>query len=141
MRPENWRKRFKMDELKNFLNELQETAKWIGNRIADIKSYLDDPKSLAELNELANAPAPGYQIHHLVEQTSALQDGYTRSEIDSPNNLVRIPTLKHYEINSWYQTPNANFDGQTPREYLNDKAWYVRRDFGLGALQKFGVLE
>jgi hypothetical protein len=124
-----------------FLNQLQESAKWIGNRIAEIKSYLDAPRSLAELNDLANEPAPGYQIHHIVEQTPALQDGYSRSEIDSPNNLVRVPTLKHYEINAWYQTPNERFGGETPRQYLRDKAWYVRRDVGLDALEEFGVLE
>jgi len=125
----------------DFLNELQETAKWIGDRLAEIRSYLDEPKSLAELNELASEPAPGYQVHHIVEQTSALQDGYSRAEIDSPNNLARVPTLKHYEINAWYQKPNDQFGGQTPREYLSDKAWYVRRDVGLDALQRFGVLE
>ena len=124
-----------------FLNELQDKAKWIGDRLAEIKSYLDEPKSLADLNDLANEPAPGYQVHHIVEQTPALQDGYSRSVIDSPNNLVRIPTLKHYEINAWYQTPNADFGDRTPREYLSDKAWYERREVGLKALQDVGVLE
>lgn len=104
-------------------------------------SYLDGPKPLQELNRLADEPAAGYQVHHIVEQSAAEKAGYTRSEIDSPTNLVRIPTLKHQEINGWYARANEGLGGISPRDYLSDKPWYVRQNVGLDALREFGVLE
>jgi hypothetical protein len=59
---------------------------------------------------MASMPAPGYDIHHIVEQTE--QDGLPREVIDDPNNLTLVPRLKHQEINAWYQTRirnSANF--------------------------------
>jgi hypothetical protein len=61
--------------------------------------------------------------------------------INGPDNLVRIPTLKHWEITGWYMTKNENFGGLSPREYLRDKDWAERRRVGLFALIDKGVLE
>lgn len=76
-----------------------------------------------------------------MEQTPAERDGFTRDVIDSPQNLVRIPTMKHWEINAWYQTPNSEFGGVTPRQYLSGRNWEVRQAVGLKALAKMGVLK
>lgn len=124
-----------------FLREALDRAMWLRERTAEIMSYLDFPKPLQELMRLVDEPAPGYQIHHIVEQAAAAQAGYTRTEIDSPTNLVRIPTMKHQEINGWYATPNSDYGDLSPRKYLADKPWYVRRDIGLSVLRDFGVLE
>jgi hypothetical protein len=93
-----------------FLKELLERADWLRERAAQIMSYIDGPKPLEELTRLANEPAPGYQIHHIVEQTSAAQDGYTLAQIESPSNLVRVPTLKHYELNAMYSEQSPEFN-------------------------------
>jgi hypothetical protein len=60
-----------------------------------IWSYFDSPRSLEELQSNVGDPAPGYDIHHIVEQTSAEQDGFPRSQIDAPENLARVPRLRH----------------------------------------------
>jgi hypothetical protein len=86
-------------------------------------------------------PKAGYDIYHIVEQTSAAQDGYPRHMIDAPENLVRIPRLKHREINGWYQTRNENYGLMTPREYLRGRSWDERVDIGLKALIRHGVLK
>ena len=88
-----------------------------------------------------STPAPGYDIHHIVEQTQAANDGFPKEVINSPQNLVRIPRLRHQEINAWYQTGNKDFGGLSPRQYLSGRNWAVRRAVGLEALRKFGVLE
>jgi hypothetical protein len=49
--------------------------------------------------------------------------------------------MKHWDINSWYQTPNPAYENQTPRDYLQGRNWDVRRSVGLDALKKFGVLK
>ncbi|KQZ01671.1 hypothetical protein ASD45_13010 [Pseudolabrys sp. Root1462] len=116
-------------------------AKWIQVYSADVTAYNDPPKSLEELQQAASTPAPGYDIHHIVEQTQAEQDGFPREVIDDPNNLVRVPRLKHQEINAWYQTKNDDYGGLSPREYLQGRNWAVRRAVGLEALKRSKVLE
>jgi hypothetical protein len=114
---------------------------WLQTYSAEIESHNDPPKSLEELQRAASTRAPGYDIHHIVERTQAEKDGFTRRIIDSPDNLVRIPRLKHQDINGWYQTKNPDFGGLSPRDYLKGRSWAVRRAVGLEALKKFGVLK
>jgi hypothetical protein len=48
--------------------------------------------------------------------------------------------MKHWEINAWYQTKNAEFGGETPRQYVSGRNWDVQRAVGLQALRIHGVL-
>jgi hypothetical protein len=121
--------------------ELAKLGAWFIAYAPQIISYYDPPKLLEELQQAVSTRAPGYDIHHIVEQSSAEEDGFTRDVIDSPNNLVRIPRIKHWEINAWYQTANRDFGGLTPREYLSGRNWEIRRSVGLEALTKAGVLK
>ena len=105
-----------------------------------ISAYFEGPKSLDELQRAVRNPQPGYEIHHIVEQTPARISELPSQLIDGPDNLVRIPTLKHWELNRWYETPNESTGGITPREYLKDKDWEERRKIGLEGLQEIGVL-
>jgi hypothetical protein len=112
--------------------------------VAEIESYRDPPKTLEELQDaVGDLPKPGYRRHHIVEQTPAENDGFPRSEIDNPRNLVAVPTQKHQEISDWYSTKirDDRFRGRTPREYLRGQDWDMRYEFGLEVLRKFGVLE
>ena len=121
--------------------EIAKLGMWFTTYSAEIRSYGDPPKSLDDLQQAVSTPAPGYEIHHIVEQSQAERDGFTRDVIDSPDNLVRIPTMKRQEINGWYQKPNLNFGGKTPRDYLSGRNWAVRRSVGLEALTAAGVLK
>jgi hypothetical protein len=114
---------------------------WLRTYSAQIESYRDPPRSLDELQQAVSTPASGYDIHHVVEQTQAERDGFPRDVIDGPDNLVRIPTMKHQEINGWYQRENPEFGWQMPREYLSGRSWEVRRAVGLDALRIHGVLK
>jgi hypothetical protein len=55
--------------------------------------------------------------------------------------VVRIPTLKHYEISGWYGTRNEEYGGLTPRDYVRDKNAAERRRVGIKALIDVGVLK
>ena len=123
------------------LGKIAGAAYWLYQYDAQITASLDPPKSLEELQRAVATPRVGYEIHHIVEQTSAEQDGYQRSLIDGQENLVRIPTLKHREITGWYQTKNDRFDGLAPREYLRGKTWEERTEVGLGVLVDHEVLK
>ncbi len=116
-------------------------ASWVHDYGPFIQSYIDPPKSLEELQDAVPTPARGYDIHHIVEQAPAEQDGFPRSLINSRDNLVRIPTLKHWQINSWYQTLNDDFGGLSPRGYLRGKTWEERSKVGRDVLIEQGILK
>lgn len=111
-----------------------------------ISAYLQGPKTLEQLQADAKSPSEGYEIHHIVEQTPAGKDGFSEAQIESQRNKVRIPTIKHWELNAWYDRPNEDYrdkDGNwmTPRQYVRDKSWLERRRVGLDGLRRVGVLK
>jgi hypothetical protein len=116
-------------------------VEWLQGRRDLIATYRDEPKTLEELQQAVQEPKPGYDIHHIVEQTLAERFGFTRSAVNDPENLVRVPRLRHYEITGWYGTESEEFGRVSPREYLSDKSWEERRRVGLDALVRFKVLK
>lgn len=44
-------------------------AGWLEPAIDSIRTFADPPKSLEQLQKDASSPAPGYDVHHIVEQT------------------------------------------------------------------------
>jgi hypothetical protein len=119
-----------------------EAAYWAYKAYPYIKSYFDPPKTLEELRQNEK---PGYDDHHIVERWSK-NDGIPESKIESPDNIVPIPKLKHWEINKWLDTPNEELKDDnevalTPRQFLKGKSWEERYNFGLKVLRDFGVLK
>jgi hypothetical protein len=123
------------------LEAAAETAAWLYDKYPSIKAYLDEPKSLEELQNNVRKPRKGYDVHHIVEQTSARDHKIPDALIDGPDNLVLIPRLKHWEITGWFMTPNKNYNRLSPREYLEGESWEERRRVGLDALIDAGVLK
>jgi hypothetical protein len=119
---------------------LLQIAEWLYEYLPYINAYLDKPKTLDQLNDLANDPQRGYDIHHIVEQTPGRTAGFSVSEIESPQNRIRISRLKHWEVNAWYGRGSDQFGGLSPRDYLRDKGWDERYRVGLEALRETGVL-
>jgi hypothetical protein len=117
-----------------------EGANWLFEYEPSVQAYLDPPKTLEELQQSVTTPKPGYDIHHVVEKTPAEEDGFSKDIIHGPENLVRIPRFKHWEITSWYMTKNKDYEGLSPRDYLRGKDWATRTEIGLRALIENGVL-
>ena len=61
--------------------------------------------------------------------------------IDSRENLVRIPLLKHIDISAWYSRGNKEFGDLSPRDYLRDKDWDEQMRVGLDRLRDRKVLK
>ena len=116
-------------------------VEWLNDRQDLIQAARDEPRTLEDLQARVGLGQPGYDDHHIVEQTWAEYFGFTRSQIDDPSNLASIPRLTHYQITGWYMTPNPDYGGLSPREYLRDKDWETRRQVGLDALKRFKVLQ
>ncbi len=105
-----------------------------------VRAYFDSPQSLGALQEAALDPQPGYDVHHVVEGGTTL-DASEAARINSSDNEVLIPTLKHWELNGWYARKSADFGGLSPRDYLIGKSWEERLRVGLLGLRRIGVLE
>jgi len=116
-------------------------APWLEEYVPYIVAYADPPKTLEELQNAVSTPLKGYDVHHIVEQTTAEQDGFPRALIDSRENLVRIPTLKHWQVTAWSMLRNKNYGGVSPRTYLRGKSWEERMKVGKEALIENGVLK
>ncbi len=123
-----------------FIGALNGTE-WLQYYNSSIESYRDPPRNLEELQAGIGQGRPGYDDHHIIEQTAAQRWGLTRSEINDKSNFVSIPRLKHYQITGWFQKPNPQFGGLSPRQYLSDKGIAERRAVGLYALELFEVLK
>lgn len=92
-----------------------EIAWWVYQEFGPyITAYLDEPKTLAELQENALDPQPGYDVHHIVERASAYQDGFPPELVEGPDNLVQVPTFKHWEVTSWMMKPSPDLGGCPP---------------------------
>ncbi|MEJ0075985.1 MAG: hypothetical protein WDO17_11155 [Alphaproteobacteria bacterium] len=118
-----------------------EGASWLREHQAEIETQLDPPKTLQELQDAVHVDRPGTQIHHIVEQGPAEREGFARSKIDAPDNLVRISKQKHQEISEWFSTKNVRYGLGTPRDWLRGKSWEDRRAVGIEKLIDVGVLK
>jgi hypothetical protein len=114
-------------------------VEWLQDRQALIRAAANPPQTFEEMQAGVGKKRPGYYDHHVVEQTWAEYFGFSRSQIDDPENLVSIPRLKHWQIAGWYGAANPEYGGLSPRDYLADKDWNERRRVGLNALVQFGV--
>jgi hypothetical protein len=117
-----------------------DAAYWGYKAAPYVRAYLDPPKTLDELRRAVSNPTRGYDIHHVVERAAAKDAKYPNHMINAPENLVRIPTLKHWQITGWYMRANREFQGLSPRQYLRDKDWAERTRVGRNVLIEFKVL-
>ena len=118
-----------------------EAVDWVRKRFAEIDTYRDPPRTMRELREAVKVPRAGTEVHHIMERKALERLGLPKIRIDAPENLVRIPTLKHQEITGWYQRPNEQFGGLSPRQYLVGKSFAERMRVGRRALVLFEVLK
>jgi hypothetical protein len=109
---------------------------------AAIKSANDPARTLEELQARVSPKSePGYHDHHIVGQHVGNRTRFSDRRIDSRENLVRIPVVKHLDISAWYSTRNEDYGYLSPRDYLRDKGWDEQMRVGLGTLRERGVLK
>lgn len=112
-----------------------ETCAACRKKIANATAVFEALPSDSERDQLRK------QVHHFVEKGQAKADGIPESAWDAPENRVRIPTLKHWQITGWYMTKNPDYNFLSPRNYLKGKTWDEKLRVGHKALSRFGVLK
>lgn len=121
---------------------LLDQVEQLGSLSQMIRTANDPPSPLEELQRRAQTPSePGYHDHHVVNQHGGNRSKFGDRRIDAPENVVRIPQLKHIEISRWYATKNSRFGGRTPQEALREMSWEEQTRIGLEQLRHFKVLE
>lgn len=85
----------------------------------------------------------GTEVHHIVEQTPAKKEGFSKELIEGVDNLVRIYYFKHREISDWYSSVNneSPYNVVTLRDFLRNKTWSEKRALGVQKLKNYGDLK
>ena len=91
-----------------------------------LRTALDDPKHAGPTATRCVSSGFGYDRHHIAEQTPAEKEGFPRAQIDGPDNVARVPRLKHWQITGWFSQKADEYGGLPPREYLRGKGWEER---------------
>jgi hypothetical protein len=101
--------------------------------VASFTSFAAAKKALGSID--------GQDIHHVVEQCQAARSGFSKSMINSTDNLVRLPKDVHNQISRYYSS-SAGL-GQTVRDSLNGKSFQDQLDYGLSITNRAlnGLLE
>ena len=81
-------------------------------------------------------PIGDWQIHHIVEQSQIRRSGFTRSRVNSTDNLIRLPPEVHRQISAFYSTKYGN-TGMTFREYLSGTSWDYQYQMGLKVVDTY----
>jgi hypothetical protein len=81
--------------------------------------------------------SPDAEWHHIVERGADFPEEMKHNT----RNMVTIPRAKHWAITRFYVTPNPEFGGATPREWLRGKPYEVHVELGLEQLRIVGALK
>lgn len=114
-----------------------------------MRSSLDPPKTLAELQQPSTQNVLGYEQRHIVEQNKdnvakspAIEEieKFGRQVVDDPGNIVWIPRLQHELISAYYSSEDLDdTESRTHWQVVNTLDYASQRAAGLDALRKFGV--
>jgi len=136
-------------ELPFLLTEAEQKS--VSRRLAEAQAAQDPPKTLAELQTPPTENMEGYDLHHIVQQNddnvrkdkSQMRiEKFGRDRIDSPENLVWVPRLKHQLITGYYNEKILTGTGyKLRRQIVGDLDFDAQYQDGLSILQLFGVLQ
>lgn len=101
-------------------------------------------KGLSIEEELAKRFGPagdGYDYHHIVEQGGANGSDIPQGQLQSTDNIVRIPRLLHEAINAVYGSPAPDAPKLTLREWLRTQPFEVQRAMGIQIMRELGIVK
>jgi len=94
-----------------------------------------------ELNAYLGKAPPGYQWHHIIgqaqTQANLLTPEASRTIINHTDNMVLVPTIRHYWITGIMNSPAEL--GRRIGDAVRDMSVEEQREFGLHMLQVTGV--
>lgn len=82
----------------------------------------------------------GQQYHHIVTQGGANQK-LPAELLQNTDNIVRLPTLLHEEVNAEYMKPAEQNPSMSMYDWLQTQPYDVQREEGLKILRKLRILK
>lgn len=101
-------------------------------------------KDLAAQDVLARRfgrAGPGYQYHHIVEQGGANATALPARELQTTDNIIRMPTLLHEAITGLYSKKPDEGQGLTLRAQIRTEGFSKQREQGIQVLQEIGIVK
>lgn len=74
-------------------------------------------------------------IHHIVEQCQAQRSGFSLTQINSTDNLIRLDKATHDAISAYYST-SVPGTGGVVRDSLNGKSFQEQFNFGMDVINR-----
>lgn len=112
----------------------------------DTKAAIDfvktGPHTLEELCAEADAASePGYDNHHIVTQGGKNAGNIPQEQLQRPDNIVRIPTLLHEEINAEYSKASKVAPGMTVYQWLQTQSFEVQYEEGVKIMRNLNIIQ
>jgi len=109
---------------------------------AVIEFFKSQPHTLEELSAAAAGPSqPGYEDHHIVAQGGKNGKTFPDNLLQSPNNIVRVPTLVHQEINAAYFRLSEKATKMTVYKSLQTQPFDIQYEEGVKIMRDLGVIK
>lgn len=104
-------------------------------------AFKKGPSFLELLFKRFGSAGDGYDYHHIVEQGGGNASAFSAEELQSTDNIVRIPTLLHEAINSEYSKISEENENLTVRQYLRSNGFLKQRERGVDIMRHLGIIK
>jgi hypothetical protein len=102
-------------------------------------AFLKDSAEAAILEKHFGPAGDGYQYHHLVIQGGGNPERIPAEQLQSTENIIRIPTLLHEAINAAYSKPKEGTN-MTLYEWVQTQPYDVQRAEAIKVLRGLGII-
>jgi hypothetical protein len=100
------------------------------------------PHTLAEVISAADAPSkPGYEDHHIVTQGGRNWMNFPEEQLQSPDNIVRVPTLLHERITAEYFKASGVMPGMKVYQWLQTQPFDVQYNEGVKIMRDLKIIQ
>jgi hypothetical protein len=112
----------------------------------DVKAALEfantRPHTLEELRAAATGPSQrGYENHHIVTQGGKNATNIPQELLQSGDNIVRVPTLLHEDINAAYSKNSTEVPGMTVYRWLQTQPFDVQYEEGVKIMRNLRLIQ
>ena len=90
----------------------------------------------------------GYHYHHIVTQGGTNATSIPPEQLQNTDNIIRLPTLLHEEVNIEYLKPGPDTSAKNPDgsqmnlyQWLQTQPYDVQREIGLKILRDLHILK
>ena len=77
------------------------------------------------------------EVHHIVEQCQQRKSGFTRAQIQAPQNKITLSYDVHRKISGYYSSKPPEFGGLRVRDWLKGQSFEAQTEFGWKIIRQY----